>query len=264
MARALITGCSTGIGRATAVELTKRGYEVVATARRPEVLDDLDVAERLALDVTSDASIKAAVAAAGEIDVLVNNAGIGVGGPIESVPIDRAQAMFETNVWGPARMVQALAPGMRARNRGAIVNVTSLAGRAVGPLNGYYSASKWALEALTEAMYLELGHWGIKVIAIEPGFIATPMLEKDESYGTDGPPYDELRQIWDSASNKLAAGEPPGPELVAAAIADALEQEAPVLRHPVGADAEMVVAARESMSYEQFIASMRELLGLDW
>src|ERR1700710_563049 len=85
MARALITGCSTGIGRATAVELTKSGYEVVATARRPEVLEDLDVKERLALDVTSDASVKAAVAAAGEIDVLVNNAGIGVGGPVEKV-----------------------------------------------------------------------------------------------------------------------------------------------------------------------------------
>jgi NAD(P)-dependent dehydrogenase (short-subunit alcohol dehydrogenase family) len=262
--RALITGCSTGIGRATAVELTKRGYQVIATARRPAVLDDLDVAERLALDVTADASIKAAVAAAGEIDVLVNNAGIGVGGPVECVPLDRAQAMFETNVWGPARMVQAIAPGMRRRNRGAIVNVTSLAGRAVGPLNGYYAASKWALEALTEAMYIELAHWGIKVIAIEPGFIATPMLEKDEGYGTDAPPYDELGRIWEGATAKLSGGDPPGPELVAAAIADALEEEEPVLRHPVGADAEMVVAARESMSYEQFIASMRTLLGLDW
>jgi NAD(P)-dependent dehydrogenase (short-subunit alcohol dehydrogenase family) len=262
--RALITGCSTGIGRATAVELTKRGYDVVATARRPEVLDDLDVAQRLALDVTAGDSIKAAVAAAGEIDVLVNNAGIGVGGPVECVPIDRAQAMFETNVWGPARMVQALAPGMRARNRGAIVNVTSLAGRAVGPLNGFYAASKWALEALSEAIYLELAHWGIKVIAIEPGYIATPMLEKDEGYGTDVPPYDELGRIWEAASTKLSGGDPPGPELVAAAIADALEDEEPVLRHPVGADAEMVVAARESMSYEQFVASMRDLLGLDW
>ena len=264
MARALITGCSTGIGRATAVELTKRGYEVVATARRPEVLDDLDVKERLALDVTNDASIKAAVAAAGDIDVLVNNAGIGVGGPVENVPLDRAQAMFETNVWGPARMVQALAPGMRARNRGAIVNVTSLAGRAVGPLNGYYSASKWALEALSEAMYVELRHWGIKVIVIEPGFIATPMLEKDEAYGSDGPPYDELRRIWDGATATLSGGDPPGPELVATAIADALEEDKPVLRRPVGADAEMVVAARESMKYEDFYASMQELLGLDW
>ena len=86
---------------------------------------------------------------------------------------------------------------MRARNRGAIVNVTSLAGRAVGPLNGYYSASKWALEALSEAMYIELAHWGIKVIVIEPGFIATPMLEKDEGYGADAPPYDELSRIWE-------------------------------------------------------------------
>lgn len=246
------------------MELTKRGYEVVATARRPEVLDDLDVAARLALDVTDDASVKAAVAAAGEIDVLVNNAGIGVGGPIECVPLDRAQAMFETNVWGPARMVQALAPGMRARSRGAIVNVTSLAGRAVGPLNGYYSASKWALEALSEAMYIELAHWGIKVIVIEPGFIATPMLEKDEGYGADVPPYDELARIWEGASSQLSPGDPPGPELVAVAIADALEEDEPVLRRPVGADAEMVVAARESMTYEQFIASMRELLGLDW
>ena len=196
MTRALITGCSTGIGRATAVELTKRGYEVVATARWPEVLDDLDVTARLALDVTSRESVENAVGAAGEVDVLVNNAGIGVGGPVEFVPLERAQAMFETNVWGPARMVQALAPGMRARNRGAIVNVTSLLGRAVGPLSGYYAASKWALEALTEAMYLELGHWGIKVIAIEPGYIATPMSEKDESYGADVPPNDELARIW--------------------------------------------------------------------
>jgi NADP-dependent 3-hydroxy acid dehydrogenase YdfG len=120
MTRALITGCSTGIGRATAVELTKRGYEVVATARKLATLDDLDVAQRLALDVNSDASVAAAVAAAGEIDVLVNNAGIGVGGPVESVPIDRAQAMFETNLWGAVRMIQAIAPSMRERRSGAI------------------------------------------------------------------------------------------------------------------------------------------------
>src|SRR5215470_14039128 len=127
MARVLITGCSSGIGRATAVELTKRGHDVIATARRPETLDDLDVAQRLALDVTSDASVAAAVAAAGEVDVLVNNAGIAIGGPIEKVPLDRAQALFDTNVWGALRMIQAIAPSMRARNGGAIVNVTSVA-----------------------------------------------------------------------------------------------------------------------------------------
>ena len=265
MARALITGCSTGIGRATAVELMKRGHEVVATARRPEVLEDLDVTARLALDVTSDASVAAAAAAAGEIDILVNNAGIGVGGPVESVPIASAQAMFDTNVWGAARMVQAFAPGMRARSRGAIVNVTSLAGRAVGPLNGYYSASKWALEALSEAMDAELRHWGIRVIVIEPGFIDTPMLQKENGFGMDVPPYDELARIWEAAGMKLSGdGAIPGPELVAGAIAEALEEDPPILRHPVGADAEMVVAARDSMTYEQFISTMRDVLGIDW
>jgi NAD(P)-dependent dehydrogenase (short-subunit alcohol dehydrogenase family) len=267
MARALITGCSTGIGRATAVELTKRGHEVVATARRPEVLGDLDVTLRLALDVNSDASVAAAVAAAGDIDILVNNAGISVGGPVEAVNLKSAQAMFETNFWGAARMVQAIAPGMRARSRGWIVNVTSLAGRAVGPLNGYYSASKWALEALSEAMEAELRHWGIRVIVIEPGYIDTPMLQKENEGGEAQPPYDELQRLWEAATAKLAVtggGDLPGPELVAGAIADSLDEDDPHLRHPVGADAEMVVAARDSMSYEQFIATMRDFLGLDW
>ena len=265
MTRTLITGCSTGIGRATAVELMKRGHEVIATARRPEVLDDLDVTMRLALDVTSESSIAAAVAAAGEIDVLVNNAGISVGGPVESVPIESAQAVFDTNVWGAARMVQAVAPGMRERERGWIVNVTSLAGRAVAPLNGYYSASKWALEALSEAMESELRHWGIRVIVIEPGFIDTPILQKENDFGIVGPPYDELARMWEAATTTLSGGGPiPGPELVAGVIADSLEEDEPHLRHPVGADAEMVVAARDSMPYEQFISTMREFLGLDW
>jgi NAD(P)-dependent dehydrogenase (short-subunit alcohol dehydrogenase family) len=266
MARALITGCSTGIGRATAVELTKRGHDVVATARRAETLDDLDVAQRLSLDVTSDESVAAAVAAAGEIDVLVNNAGIDVRGPVEKVPLDAAKRMFDTNFWGAARMVQAVAPGMRARSRGTIVNVTSLAGRAVGPLGGYYSASKWALEGLSEAMDAELRHWGIRTVVIEPGFFDTPILTKvDDDHGLDEPPYDELHRIWQEASAILQGPDgPPGPEVVAGAIADALESDEVRLRYPVGADAEMVVAARESLGYDQFIATMREMLKLDW
>jgi len=262
MARALITGCSTGIGRATAVELTKRGHDVVATARRPAVLDDLDVALRLALDVTSDASVAAAVAEAGPIDVLVNNAGTSVGGPVECVSIADAQSMFDTNLWGAVRMVQAFAPGMRARQRGWIVNVTSTMGRVVAPLGGYYAASKWALEALSEAMDNELRHFGIRTIVIEPGYIATPMLEK-EGQPVD-PPYDELARLWEAAVAQLQGDGPPGPELVAAAIADALEADDPKLRHPVGADAEMIVGLRDSMSYEEFVATVRGTLGIDW
>jgi NAD(P)-dependent dehydrogenase (short-subunit alcohol dehydrogenase family) len=203
VARALVTGCSTGIGRATAVELTKRGHEVVATARRPEVLDDLDVAQRLALDVMSDASVAAAVAEAGEIDVLVNNAGVSVGGPVEWVPVADAQRMFDTNLWGAVRMAQALVPGMRARSRGWIVNVSSTMGRVVAPFGGFYAASKWALEALSEAMDNELRHFGIRTIVIEPGYVDTPILEQERP--VVDPPYDELSRGHGPAAGRGAA-----------------------------------------------------------
>ena len=125
--RALITGCSTGIGRATAVDLHARGYEVIATARRLETIEDLEVAGTLALDVDSDEWVANVVAEAGPIDVLVNNAGFGVEGSIETVPLDEVRRMFETNVFGSARMIQAFLPGMREHGAGTIVNVASTA-----------------------------------------------------------------------------------------------------------------------------------------
>ena len=170
---ALVTGCSTGIGRATAVELTKQGYDVVATARRPEQIKDLDVAQTLALDVDDDASVANAVAAVGAVDVLVNNAGFGIDGAVETVPLADVRRVFETNFFGAARMIQAFLPFMRERGSGAIVNVTSVAGIAAGPLSGYYSASKFALEALSESLHLEVGHFGIRVVIIQPGAIET-------------------------------------------------------------------------------------------
>src|SRR5436190_8027340 len=127
MARVLVTGCSTGIGRASAVELTKRGHEVVATARKPESIADLDVAATLALDVDSEESVRAAIEAAGAVDVLVNNAGFEISGPVELMPIDEVKAMFETNFFGTLRMIQGVLPHMREQERGVIVNVSSLA-----------------------------------------------------------------------------------------------------------------------------------------
>lgn len=265
MARVLITGCSTGIGRATAVEMATRGHDVVATARRPETLDGLDVAARLELDVDDDASVAAAVAAAGDLDVLVNNAGWEVGGPIERAPLDRVKAMFETNVFGVARMVQAVAPGMRARGAGTIVNVSSMAGKVAAPLNGFYAASKFAVEALSESLHYELGHFGVRVVIIEPGNIETAFGDNVQRFGEDTAPYDDLRREWDTAAEVLAGGdEVPGPELVATAIADAVEADAPPLRIPVGADAEMVAAVRAASDDATFEATMRETLGLAW
>lgn len=264
--RALITGCSTGIGRAAAVELHKRGFEVIATARKPETLEDLDVAERLALDVTDDASVAEAVKAAGQIDVLVNNAGIGIGGPIEKVPLAEIQRLFDTNVWGCIRMIQAVVPQMRERGSGVIVNVTSVAGRVSAPLGGYYSASKYAMEAISEALHYECGHFGIKVRVIEPGGFETNIQESGRVFGEDEPPYDELQREWEKAQDSFmgTGGVRPGPEVVGQVIADAIEFEGQKLRWPVGDDAKLIFDVRTQMNDEDFEATMRQTLGLTW
>jgi NADP-dependent 3-hydroxy acid dehydrogenase YdfG len=263
--RALITGCSTGIGRATAIELSARGYEVIATARKPETLQDLKVAETLALDVDDDASVAAAVKAAGAIDVLVNNAGFGLEGAIESVAMAEIKRVFETNVFGAVRMMQAVVPQMRERGRGTVVNVTSTAGIAAPPLGGYYAATKFALEAISEALHIEVGHFGVRVLVIEPGQIETNFGTNVIDHRLEPGPYQELGSIWLAAQKNLGAGdEPPGAELVATVIADALESDAKKLRWPVGNDAEMIAAARQGMSYDEFEAAMRQVLQVDW
>jgi NAD(P)-dependent dehydrogenase (short-subunit alcohol dehydrogenase family) len=263
--RALITGCSSGIGRATAIELAKRGYDVVATARRPATIADLDVGLRLVLDVDDDASVAAARRAAGPIDVLVNNAGFAVEGATENVPLAEVRDMFETNFFGAARMIQAFVPAMRERGHGTVVNIASVAGVAAPPLGGYYAASKYALEALSESLHLEVAHYGIKVFVIEPGRIATEFGGNLIDHRDEPGPYAGLASMWQDAIGKLRGGaDVPGPDVVAGVIATALESDSYQLRWPVGADAEMVSAARTSMTYERFEAAMRDVLGIDW
>jgi NAD(P)-dependent dehydrogenase (short-subunit alcohol dehydrogenase family) len=264
MARVLITGCSTGFGRAAAVELTKRGHDVLATARRLEALDDLDVIEKLRLDVDDDTSVADAVASAGTVDALVNNAGFGIQGPIESVPIDEFRRMFETNVLGAVRMMQAVLPQMRERGSGTIVNVTSLAGLVTGPIGGAYAATKHALEAVSEALHYEVGHFGLRVALIEPGYFETDFQGKEPRFGLDDPPYDQLDREWSVAFEKLRGGETSGAEPVAQVIGDAVEGTENKLRWPVGADADMVLAARTTMDDETFEATMRQVLELTW
>jgi NAD(P)-dependent dehydrogenase (short-subunit alcohol dehydrogenase family) len=264
MARALITGCSTGFGRAPAVELKKRGYEVVATARRPETIADIDADAHLALDVTDDESVTKAVAAAGIVDVLVNNAGVGIGGPVELVPLAEVRRVFETNTFGPLRMMQAVLPQMRARRSGTIVNVSSVSGRVAAPLSGFYAASKFALEALSEALHIEAGHFGIRTVVIEPGYFRTNISESHHDYGVDAPPYDELDAIMTKLEGELGRAAAPGPEVVATAIADAIETPGPPWRVPVGTDAELVLGARASLDDAAFEKAMREVLKLEW
>lgn len=265
MARVLITGCSTGFGRATAVELSKRGHEVVATARRPDTLEDLDVAAKLSLDVDDAAAVHAAVEAAGPLDGLVNNAGYGVHAPVEYLPIKELRAMFDTNFFGALRMIQAVLPGLRTRGAGVIVNVSSVAGRVGGPFSGGYGASKWALEGLSESLHLEAGHFGIRVVLIEPGVFETGFQDNNRAVDEDRPPYEGLHRQWDGALARLGDGsDPPGPEPVAAAIADAIEDPSTPLRVAVGADAELVTATRAAMGDAEFEATMREALQITW
>jgi NAD(P)-dependent dehydrogenase (short-subunit alcohol dehydrogenase family) len=263
--RAIVTGCSSGIGRATALELTARGYDVVATARRLESIADLAVADRLTLDVDSDASVAAVAANVGPVDVLVNNAGFGIEGPVEEVPLAEVRRAFETNFFGAARMIQAFVPAMRERGSGTVVNVSSVAGIVAGPLAGYYSATKFALEALSESLHLEAGHFGVKVLVVEPGSIETRFGDNLIDHRGRSGPYAELASMWAGAMGRLGGGgQAPGPELVATKICDALETEVRPLRLPVGADAELIASSRQGTSYDDFEAAMRQVLQLDW
>ncbi|MEU3524792.1 SDR family NAD(P)-dependent oxidoreductase [Streptomyces sp. NPDC038707] len=175
----LITGCSSGIGRATARRLHRSGMVVYATARRPETLAELTAEgiRTLALDVTDEESVRAAVAAVeaehGAVGALVNSAGFAVSGVVEEVGIEDMRRQFETNVFGLARLSQLVLPGMRAAGTGTIVNVSSIFGRYAVPGGGFYQASKHAVEALSDALRLEVADFGVRVVLIEPGPVRT-------------------------------------------------------------------------------------------
>ncbi len=174
---ALITGCSSGIGRDLAQRMCAAGYAVVATARRVESLEGIDAKLKLPLDVTSEESAQAAVAAVlerfGRIDVLVNNAGFSAMAAIEELSDDAYRSMFEVNVLGVVRMLRAVGPTMRAQGSGTIVNISSLVGLMSMPVNGGYSSTKYAVEALSDAARQELGPFGVRVVVVEPGAILT-------------------------------------------------------------------------------------------
>ncbi|MDQ1510239.1 MAG: hypothetical protein QOG50_2083 [Actinomycetota bacterium] len=261
--RILVTGAARAIGRATAIECARRGHEVVATARDDRLLDDLDVAKRMVLDVTDLASVRAAVDAAGELDAVVNNAALSGAGPLEDFPMDRLQSIVDTNTYGPLRVVQQLIPAWRERGSGVIVNVSSVQGRVSTPLEGAYAASKYALEALSETLHYELAHFGIRVVIVQPGYIAPGMKASPRH---DGPAeYAGLWEQWTGTDAKVTGPTGrPGPELVGVAIADAIENPATPLRVPVGSDAEMVLGARQHFDDAAFEAAMRKTLDLQW
>lgn len=261
--RVVVTGCSRGIGRATAALLADRGHEVVATARDPDTLTGLEVAERRRLDIDSAASVSETFESIGPVDVVVNNAAIGVRGPIEAVPLDEVERMFGTNVFGTVRVMQAVLPGMRERGSGTLVNVTSLGAHVALPLHGFYCATKYAVQAITEAARIELGHFGVRVLAVAPGFVDSGWVNIE--HGLDSPPYDELeRQMQGSSAIDDLNGGLSKPEAIAEVIVDAIESDDDAFFWPAGDDAHMIIGAREQLGYAGFEKALRDTMSLDW
>jgi NAD(P)-dependent dehydrogenase (short-subunit alcohol dehydrogenase family) len=267
----LITGCSTGIGRATAERLAEGGYTVYATARRPESIADLEAkgCRTLALDVTDEQSMRAAVAAVeqaeGAVGALVNNAGYSQSGAIEDVSMDSVRRQFETNVFGLVRMCQLVLPGMRRQGSGRIVNISSMGGKLVFPGGGIYHATKHAVEALSDALRFEVRGFGIGVSIVEPGLIKTEFATAaersiDEGTAKDGPYATFNRQV---AEKTVEAYEGPmarmaaGPEAVAKVIERAIASRRPKPRYMVTAGARVLLATRRALPDRGWDAMMR-------
>ncbi|GAA2167579.1 SDR family NAD(P)-dependent oxidoreductase [Pedococcus bigeumensis] len=252
----LVTGCSSGIGLATAQALLDAGHIVYATARRPETLTGLasSGARTLALDVTSEESMSVAVksieAEHGRVGALVNNAGYGEYGTIEETDLEKVRTMFETNVFGLARLTQLVLPAMRDAGEGRIVNIGSMGGRFTFPVGGYYHSTKYAVEALSDALRNEVRRFGIGVSLIEPGLIRTGFegtaLSSGAAAAQGSSPYAAL--LASSASNTrggygnrmISAG----PESVAKVVRRAIESGHPKPRYVVTPAARALIATR--------------------
>jgi NAD(P)-dependent dehydrogenase (short-subunit alcohol dehydrogenase family) len=288
----LITGCSSGIGRASALRLARSGWRVYATARRPESIADLGQAgcHTLALDVTDEDSMLAAVDAVeqaeGAVGVLINNAGYSQSGAIETVPIEVMRRQFETNVFGLVRLTQMVLPKMRGQRWGKIVNVGSMGGRLSFPGAGSYHASKYALEAISDAMRFELRGFGIDVILLEPGLITTDFGEAANASMADLGGSDASNSdnggLDVGGSDNDGAGENPyarfnatvgavtagaydgpmrhlgaGPERVAKVIERAITRRRPPARITITPSAKLSIATRRLLSDRAWDAAMR-------
>lgn len=277
MAVVLITGCSSGFGKLAAFHFARKGDTVFATMRVPSKGADLTAAHErdglpitvLPLDVTDQSSVDGAVsrilARAGRIDVLVNNAGIGNLAAFEDMYEDELRRIMETNFFGAVRVTRAVLPTMRAQRSGVIVMVSSLSGLAPTPGEMAYCASKFALEAASEALQYEVERFGIRVVIIEPGFFRTGMNERSDITKAC-PPQSSYRELIDFLNERQRANEAAGedPQLVAELIYDAAHTTAPQLRYGIGAHAPLVIDGRRQMSEAEWIGAMKSALGFGW
>jgi NAD(P)-dependent dehydrogenase (short-subunit alcohol dehydrogenase family) len=262
MASALITGTSKGIGLATALAFGRAGHQVHATMRNPSQFPELAATaarEKLpisvsTMDVDSDHSVRDTISGIeeqhGPIDVLVNNAGVAYSGAVEEVPLAQFRAVMETNYFGTIRCIQALAPYMRQRQNGCIINLSSVAGRIAPPSFGPYTASKWALEALSEVLAGEMKTFGVRVAIVEPGIIDTAMAREIEGR-PDNSVYRQRARI--AALFQASLKNPVPPSVVAQKILEIAEKGTWQLRHLVGPDAVPFLEWRNQMTDEEWV-----------
>ncbi len=257
----LVTGCSTGIGRATAERLAASGHTVYASARRPESIADLEQrgCRTLALDVTDEGSMRAAVETVerehGAVGALVNNAGYSQSGAVESVPIESIRRQFETNVFGLLRMCQLVLPAMRRRGAGRIVNLSSMGGKLTFPGGGAYHATKHAVEAVSDALRFEVAGFGVQVVVIEPGLIRTSFADTAAgslgAASSEDDAYADFNRAVATATTDAYAGPlgklGGGPEAVAEAIERALTAKRPRTRYRVTASAGVAITLRRAL-----------------
>lgn len=273
----LISGCSSGIGAATAATLARTGHTVYATARRVETLTDLEAlgCHLLALDVTSEESMVAAVktveAEHGRVGALINNAGLAEYGPVEESDLARVRAMFETNVFGLARLSQLVLPAMRKARSGRIVNIGSMGGRLTFPVGGFYHATKYAVEAISDALRVEVKPFGIDVILVEPGLIRTNFESQvNEGLEVGAAARDTTTAYGDllAASEKRTTGSyandfmATGPESVAAVVLRAIDSSRPRSRYVVTPAAKAMINLRRLGGDRLWDATMRKQFGL--
>ena len=270
----LITGCSTGIGRATALRLAKAGHTVYATARELGTMQELGAAgcTLLELDVCDQASIRAAVskveAEQGAVGVLINNAGYGSEGPIEEVPMTEVRRQFETNVFGLTTLTKLVLPGMRRQGWGKIINLSSMGGRLTLPGGGFYHATKYAVEAISDALRFEVQGFGIDVIIIEPGPIKTEFgdtaIARVAALGGPDSPYGEfltvlqrqIRDAYEGPMGRLAADA----DAVAKVIETAITASRPRTRYVITLAAHMMMGLRRWLGDRAWDAMMRTQL----
>jgi NAD(P)-dependent dehydrogenase (short-subunit alcohol dehydrogenase family) len=275
MKTAIVTGASSGIGEATARRLHQLGYTVYAAARRADRMTALhdDGIRVVIVDVTDDASmvalVRQVIAETGRVDVLVNNAGYGSYGAVEDVPLDEARRQFDVNVFGLARLTQLVLPYMRAQGSGRIINISSIGGKIYEPLGGWYHATKFAVEGLSDAMRVELAPFGVDVVVIEPGAIKTEWgaIAADSALARSGDTAyaEQARMVAGllgaaDANPRLVSP----PAVIADAVARAVTARRPKTRYAVGGGAKPILLARKLLSdraFDRLIVAMFRFVG---